>query len=275
MKGKSVAKPRENTLSKAPKFADSVVGLNAFEQAEWKKWERLKKMDLEEVRMASEGILDRVRQAMLDKHQADRVDVELQVTDVRHARSAEVLSFCLAHLGSGGTWGALRHKLGLGPGDIRWRLIRERAVEGLLPTNEEEALKAVGSQRSFLVNKLEGMLEELEERINMIGDGKRTHDHHFWKLRMEGMNLLLEENSKQLTDHLEIKRAKLSEKANTGVSIIVQNQYYIPRPGDPRDRITDVVPLINEIVEMNEELDGDHKELQANPESVKIPLLDR
>ena len=43
-------------------------------------------MDLEEVRMASEGILDRVRQAMLDKHQADRVDVQLQVNDVRHAR---------------------------------------------------------------------------------------------------------------------------------------------------------------------------------------------
>lgn len=262
-------------MPSAPKFAASVARLNRDERVEWKKWEQLKKLDLEEVRMVGGGILDSVRQALLDKHQADRVDVELQVTDVRHARSAEVLSFCLSHLGSGGTWGSLRHKLGLGPGDIRWRLIRERAVEGLLPVNEDEALKAVGSQRSFLVTKLEGMLEELEERINMIGDGKKTYDHHFWKLRMEGMKLLLEENSKQLTDHLEIKRAKLSEKTNTGVSIIVQNQYYIPRPGDPRDRITDVVPLINEIAELNEELNGDHPELQANPESVKIPLLDR
>lgn len=267
MKGKSVRKHRENTLPRAPRFASDPRHLNEYERSEWEQWERERAADLEIVRGMSRGLLDRARAAALARAQADAVPVELQVTDVRHARSSEVLAFCLSHLGAGGTWASLRHKLGLGPGDIRWRLIRERAVEGLLPVNEEEAIKAVGSQRSFLVTKLEGIMEEIEERINMMDDSDKTFDHHFWKLRMDGMKLLLEENSKQLMDHLEMKKAKAAEKNNTGVSIIVQNQYYIPRPGDSPDKIQDVVPIINQLTELKEELDGDRKELQANRES--------
>jgi len=264
MKGKSVPKHRENTLLKGPKLASTVRHLNRDERDQWKDWERERVADLEGVRAVSrqnKGLLEKARELSRQRLEEDRVPVELQVTDVRHARSAEVLGFCLSHLGAGGTWGALRHKLGLSPGDIRWKLIRERAIEGLLPVNEEEALKAVGSQRSFLVDKLEGMLEDLESRINMMESGKMAFDHHFWKLKIETMKLLFEENSKQLSDHLEIKKVKAAEKANTGVSIVVQNSFYIPRPGDSKEKIVDVVPIINELAEMVKELD-------VNPEKL-------
>lgn len=214
-------------------------------------------------------LANKKRQEML---LADKCEVELQVLDVAHARSSEVLGFCLAHLGSGGTWSSLRHKLGLGPSDIRWRLIRERAIEGLLPVNEEEALKAVGSQRTFLVQKLELMLETLEARMELFSGKQATSsiDRDFWKIKTEIMKLLLEENSKNLNDHIEIKRVKAQEKANLGASIIVQNQYYIPRPGDHKDRIVDVVPLINELTEETKRLEAalvNPTELQTDQES--------
>ena len=263
MRGKSVTKPRENTLSEKLVHAPSRSSLRASERADWDLWEKERLSDLEGVRSMSRlnkaeaiGLLSQAREKTKALREADAVPVELQVTDVRHARSAEVLSFCLSHLGAGGTWGSLRSKLGLGPGDIRWRLIRERAIEGLLPVNEEEAIKAVGSQRSFLVDKLEIMLEDLEGRINMMSKAEMTFDHHFWKLKLEAMKLLLEENSKQLSDHLDVKKAKAADRHALGVSIVVQNSFYIPRPGDGGDRITDVVPIINELAEKTKELEG-------------------
>ena len=101
-------------------------------------------------------MMENVRLAKLHQEQAEskvNLPVVLQVRDIHHARSAEVLAFCLDHLGAGGTWTDLRRKLGLGYGDLRWKLIRERAVEGLLPVNEDEAIKAVGSKRSYLADR--------------------------------------------------------------------------------------------------------------------------
>jgi len=270
MKGKSVTKHRENTSHSKPVHAPSRSNLRVAERLDWDLWEKERLGDLEEVRsmarldrMQAIGLLEQARQKTKELRAADNVPVELQVVDVRHARSAEVLSFCLSHLGGGGTWGALRNRLGLGPGDIRWKLIRERAIEGLLPVNEEEAIKAVGSQRSFLVDKLEIMLEDLEGRINMMSKTESTFDHYFWKLKLEAMKLLLEENSKQLSDHLDVKRAKAADRHSMGVSIVVQNSFYIPRPGDGADRIADVVPIINELAEKAKEL-----EELVNPEKL-------
>lgn len=236
--------------------------------------DKKKAKDLLQVRQSQLGkrtlMMDNVRVAKaLQLKEEDKSDVEvvLQVKDIHHARSAEVLAFCLDHVGSGGTWSDLRRKLGLGFGDIRWKIIRERAVEGLLPINEDEAIKAVGAKRSYLIDKLEKMLHDLELRMEslpeMTKDG--VYDHHFWKLRIEAMKLLLEENSKNLTDHLEMKKAKAADKMARGGSLIVQNNYYIPRPGDGEEKIRDVVPIINQISDATQEIEG----LIANPERVQ------
>lgn len=271
-KGKSIPAVRRPTHVTKPD------NLNLKEREQWEQWMSEKERDLKAVRKTQFGkrraltLLEMANEKKKELMEADRCDVELQVLDVAHARSSEVLGFCLAHLGKGGTWSSLRHKLGLGLGDIRWRLIRERAVEGLLPVNEDEAIKAVGSQRTFLVQKLEHMLETLEARMELFTakQGAFAQDKDFWKLKTEIMKLLLEENSKNLMDHLEVKKAKALDKTNQGVSIVVQNAYYIPRPGDDKDRIRDVVPLINELTEQTRILEAalvDSKELQTDKES--------
>lgn len=246
-------------------------------------WRNIRDWDLKQVRMEQIGnrkkMMENLRLAREAKMRAENsadVKVMLQVRDFTHARSAEVLSFCLDHLGSGGTWDHLRRKLGLGPSDARWRIIRERAVEGLLPINEEEALKAVGSQRSFLVQKLEQELENLEARMESLPEITKIGvvDHHFWKIKVEIMKILLDENSKDLGDHLEMKKAKAADKQALGQSIIVQNNYYIPRPGDSQEKIRDVVPLLNEIAEKKVEVEAliaDSKKLQADEESTPVP----
>ena len=232
----------------------------------------LAKIRAEQKRKRALSLLGLAREKLAEREKQGSVPVELQVIDIPHARSAEVLSFCLTHLGSGGTWSSLRHKLGLATNDIRWRLIRERAVEGLLPVDEDSAIKAVGSQRVFLVQKLENMLESLEARMELFTGRQKTFavDRDYWKLKTEIMKLLLEENSKNLMDHLEMKRAKAADKQQHGVSIIVQNQYYIPRPGDSKDMIHDVVPLINELTEETRKIEAllvNSEELQTDQES--------
>lgn len=265
------------TLTKEPvKRVTKPNELPEHEKVQWSEWMAKKDKDLQAVREEGmrerrKSLLEQARERQKEILESDRCDVVLQVQDVAHARSSEVLSFCLSHLGAGGTWSSLRHKLGLGPADVRWRLIRERAVEGLLPVNEDEAIKAVGSQRAFLVQKLETMLETVEGRMELFSakQGVTSIDRDYWKIKTEIMKLLLEENSKNLGDHLELKKAKAMEKGNQGTSIIVQNAYYIPRPGDSRDRISDVVPLLNELTEeikLLEAHDVNSAELQTDKE---------
>ena len=262
---------------KIPKRATTRNDLPLEEREQLSDWEENKAQDLSDVRRMvtkhrAMSLLELANQKLKERREEDKCPVELQVVDIAHARSSEVLAFCLSHLGSGGTWSALRHKLGLGTSDIRWRLIRERAVEGLLPVDESAAIRAVGSQRTFLVQKLEEMLERLEGRMELftIKQGVSSIDKDYWKVKTEIMKLLLEENSKNLTDHLEMKKAKAADRFNSGASIIVQNAYYIPRPGDSRDRIVDVVPLINELSEETRKIEAllaDPTKLQTDEES--------
>lgn len=265
-----------------PRLASIPKKLPPHEREQWETWEEERAQDLEQVRQMSRDErradslmrLAEERMAQIQASEGDRVD--LQVTDVRHARSAEVLAFCLSHLGAGGTWSSLRQRLGLKPGDIRFRIIRERAVESLLPVNEDEAIKAVGSQRTYLVDKLEGMLEKLEARMDLLPEKTRSgfNDAAFWKIKTEIMKLLFEENSKNLMDHLEMKKAKAIDKMQAHGSIIVQNNYYIPRPGDSQDKLKDVTPIINELTETANKVEAalaDSERLQTDAESTTVP----
>lgn len=197
---------------------------------------------------------------------AASLPVELQVRDAAHARSPEVLKYCIDHLAGGGTWLELKMKLGIRGGahsDPRWRIIRSLVVEGLLPETDDEAMKAQISQRAFMLDRLEGFLEEVEERLLLQGDDKQDKlvEPMFYKIRMEAMKILLEENEKSFTSHIEMRRLKQAEKKNQGKSIIVNNKFYIPRPGDDLKAMREVSNVMADaqalLVEPEEDDDGE------------------
>jgi len=46
---------------------------------------------------------------------------------------------------------------------------------------------------------------------------------------------LLEENQKTFENYADLKKIRSIEKKNKGTSIIVQNNFHMPRPGDDKD----------------------------------------
>jgi hypothetical protein len=158
--------------------------------------------------------------------------VKLQVRDAKHARSKDVVKFCRDHLIAGGTWEELRHQLGLGPAwqDNRWRVVRSMMVDALLPKSDEEAFIAAESERRFLLSKLEEFRNELEERMNDMRGGKT--EHHYWKVKLDALKLHIEEVNKSFENFVEVKKVRNLESKNQGVSIIVQNNYHMARPGE-------------------------------------------
>lgn len=173
--------------------------------------------------------------------------VEIQVKDAKHARSAEVVSFARKHLVDGGTWEELRYRLGLGPAwsDHRWRIVRSCVVDALLPANEEEALKASESERRFLVSKLEEFVAELEDRMGSLRGGKG--ESNYWKIRLEALKLQLDEASKSFENYASMKKVKQADSKTQGVSIIVQNNYHMARPGDTKRDTIDVTEKVTDL----------------------------
>lgn len=176
-----------------------------------------------------------------------KTPVELRVEDSKQARSAEVVTFCREHLIKGGTWEELRYKLGLGPAwsDHRWRIVRSVVVEALLPANEEEALKAAESERQFLVSKLEEFVSEIEGRMDTLKGGKE--EHHYWKIRLESLKIQLDQASQSFQNYTVMKKVKHLEKGTQGVSIIVQNNYHMARPGDSKKDVKDVTAKVTNL----------------------------
>lgn len=172
----------------------------------------------------------------------DSVGVELQVKDIAHTRTPEVMDFCVRHLSSGGTWGELRRKLGLGPAyaDRRWRALRSAIVEVALPKDEDDALKAKYATNQYLMSKLEAFFDELETKIKAReGD---DNEHHFIKLKLESLKMMFERNEIDFEHYLEMRRVKTGERRNQGVSIVFQNIVKVPRPGDSTEESVDVTP---------------------------------
>jgi hypothetical protein len=203
--------------------------------------------------------LQRARELQLQEFKRlETIPVELQVRDIDHAKSPEVIQFALAHLSTGGTWNELRRKLGLGPShlDKKWRVIRHLVTEGLLPENEEEALQAQASMRTYLLSKIEDFLGDVESKLLAAGDAKS--DHHFMKLRLESLKVLLEENKESFNAYVLAKKLKHQEKTRRGVSILVQNNYHIARPGQDAQALKDVTEKAIGLIEQAEgEEDGE------------------
>jgi hypothetical protein len=205
-------------------------------------------MHPEEKRRQQIKTVAQAREVLKEKQQAlAKIDVELQVTDAKHARSEGVVSFCREHLIKGGTWEELRRKLGLGPAwqDSRWRMVRATVVDCLLPSTEEEALKASQQERSFLVSKLEEFVSEIENRMQHMRGGK--DEHQYWKLKLEALKLQLEEATKTFDNYVNMKKVKTLDSKTQGVSIIVQNNYHMARPGETKRDALDVTKKVTNL----------------------------
>lgn len=181
--------------------------------------------------------MQKAREALKKKQlAAASLPVELQVKDMTHARSSEVISFAISHLKSGGTYAELRSKLGCGPAysDKRWRVVRDILCEAIIPDSEEEALKASQTVGNYLKCQLEELVQEIDDEIKSLGN--REVDTkvrpNYYKLKMDGIKALLDENQESLSSYFDMKKVKANERKTQGVSIVVNNNYHIARPGD-------------------------------------------
>lgn len=164
--------------------------------------------------------------------------VVFKVKDLEHARSNEVLMFCVEQLKAGKTYNQLRIMLGCGPAshDRNWRTIRALLIEMILPASEEEALQADATHSSFMLRKMEEFLEKVEKRsADMKG---REEEAQFLKLELEAMKAVMEKYNKRTEHYLKVKDIQKKEKRKTGTTIIFQNNYKVARPGD----VVDVTP---------------------------------
>lgn len=170
---------------------------------------------------------------------------DLQVKDMKHVKTKAVIEFSIKHLCEGRPWEELRYRLGLGPAylDERWKWLRQNLVKSALPENEEEALQARYSNGTFLIAKLEKLVEELEERVTTVSE---KNEHHYYKTKLDALKLLIEENRNHFDQYMEIKKLKEKEKHNRGVSIIFQNNFHVPRPGDNARDVKQVVEVLSE-----------------------------
>ncbi len=179
------------------------------------------------------GMPEVLREGLIERRERQsRVVQEMVVRDLDHARSDEVLNFCVEKLRAGATYNELRLMLGLRPASIDrlWREIRECLVEMILPSSEEEALQADAAASSGLLMRMEGFLEKVERRsYEMRGT---DNEHHFLKLELEAMRHVMEKYNKRTEHFLKMKQIQKTEKRKTGTTIIFKNSFKVARPGE-------------------------------------------
>lgn len=180
---------------------------------------------------------------------------ELEVRSEAHAVSAEVLEFCLEHLRQGRGWSELRYRLGIPhPLDRRWAIVKQKCVDMLLPSSDEEALSRSMANRALLLQRLESLVEEIEDKISASDSlGKMDFSIMWTRTKMDALEILLREASKDLDEYAEVQKLKRAENKNSGPSIIVQNNFHIPRP--KLDSVKDVLPVMNRLSDIKAVLD--------------------
>lgn len=174
----------------------------------------------------------RAQKELVETSELDAVSQEMVVRDTDHAKSSEVIKWCVKELTQGTTWRQLRKKLGLGNSgvDRRWRIIRETICSVALPKTEEGALEAFYSEHSLAVGELEDFLEKVARQVDKA-DGRKD-EANMLKVQLETMKLRMEMSVKKFENYAKLVELKKNEKKAQGSSILVQNNYYIPRPGD-------------------------------------------
>lgn len=180
----------------------------------------------------------------------------LKVRDLEHARSEEILSFCLKELTSGTTYNALRLKLGCGPAavDRNWREIRSILSEMILPSDEEEALKASHALSGYMITRIEEFQKKVSTRADeMQGD---KNEHFFMKLELDAMKLVTEKLDKRIEHYLHMKDLQKAEKKTRGQTIVFNNKFFIPRPGsvlDDAEPLKEAARLVGQLNKLEDE----------------------
>lgn len=179
------------------------------------------------------------------------VPVEFPVRDMEHAKSEEVLQYCLKELEGGTTYNELRLKLGLGPASVdrRWREIREILIELILPQDEEEALRTDAGLSGYMLSRIEQYIEKIQERA--LANRGEENEAAFLKLELDSMKLLMEKYAKRTDQYLKMKDIQKKEKRTTGTTIIFNNLHSIRRPGQ---ELEDAAKLVTEVRHLE---DGD------------------
>lgn len=184
--------------------------------------------------------------------------VEFPVVSYKDCEREDVLKFCLDQLKAGVTYNELRMKVGLGPThlDGRWRKLRRILSDMILPANEEEALLAGYSSTQYVIKKMEMYLEKLGERLQTAQNTADENEHQYWKLELEAMKAIIEKQEKRTDHYLKMKDLQKAEKGRRGSTIIFQNNYSIPRPGEtPKDvtPLSDAAALVGKIHALEDE----------------------
>jgi hypothetical protein len=182
----------------------------------------------------------------LRRQALSQIPVMLQVRDSAHARSEEVIRFTIGKLREGHTWTEVRKMLGLGNAaiDRRWRLIKEIICSSVMPENEEEALKASYSLVNYTLDNVEKFLDRVQERsLESLGT---KNEPDMLKLELEAMKLQLEVAQNKFEHYMKMKEISKKDQRGTGASIVVQNNYYIPRPGDKLEEARNIARTVIE-----------------------------
>lgn len=174
----------------------------------------------------------------------ERTPIQLQVNDNDHARSGEVIEFCLTFLANGGRWGQLRRALGLENAGIdrRWRIVREVVTDTMIPKDNQEALLLHIRSSLFLNEKLHEQLADLEGVLEHLPDTEEDRKllPNLMKVKLDTIKGLLEENQKKFDNYAELEKIKSQDKKTQGTSVIIQHNYHINRPGDTPREIAEV-----------------------------------
>lgn len=178
------------------------------------------------------GKIDKAQKAITElRKQDNQVEVALQVRDMAHAKSEEVLKYCVDELQKGTTWNKLRRKLGLGHAgvDARWRTIKEILCSAVMPASEEEALQASLAMSNYMMTSIEDLIERIDERTRAT-EGKKE-EAQMLKVQLEAIKFQKEIYDKKFEHYAKLKELKMVDKKGQGQSIIFQNNYFVPRPG--------------------------------------------
>jgi hypothetical protein len=180
------------------------------------------------------------------------VGVELHVKTTAQALSEEVLRFCVKELSSeGSTWNRLRRKLGLKANSEIWYTLKDTLCSSVMPETEEEAYKAMQHNTQDMLLRIEGVLAQLNDRVKMAYGTKE--EPQMFKVQLEAMKLHMEAHQKRFEHFLKMRELKLTDRHKGGASIIFQQNFRIPRPGQHEL----VSEILREVVELPEAKDAD------------------
>jgi hypothetical protein len=183
------------------------------------------------------------------------LEVVLKVTSIKHARSEEVLAFCLKELKEGTTYNQLRVKLGCKPAavDQRWRAIRSTLAEMVMPSSDDEAIMASHALSGFMIKKIEDFGIKVQKRA--LEQRGEENEHHFYKLQLDAMKMIAEKLDKQMEHYIKMKAVQKAEKSTQGTTIVFNNLYHVPRPGDVTP-LQDAAKLITQLEKIEEDVDS-------------------